>query len=96
MSGLTALAGPALPGLAAADTVGGRTAVQVDPGQAFERPSEAAHAVTDGTLVEIHPGDYRGDVAVWTRSDLTLRGPETGPRSDSPARRATVRPRATL
>jgi hypothetical protein len=46
----------------------------VGPGQQFALPSQAARAARNGALVEIHPGDYEGDVAVWRQSDLTLRG----------------------
>jgi Right handed beta helix region len=48
--------------------------LRVGPGQQYARPSQAARAARDGALVEIHSGDYEGDVAVWRQSDLTLRG----------------------
>jgi Right handed beta helix region len=48
--------------------------LRVGPGQQYARPSQAARAARDGALVEIHSGDYDGDVAVWRQSDLTLRG----------------------
>jgi hypothetical protein len=48
--------------------------LRVGPGQQYTRPSQAARAARDGALVEIHSGDYEGDVAVWRQNDLTLRG----------------------
>lgn len=65
--------------VAAADVVGpaGRSAGQVlavGPGQVLALPSQAARIAGDGAVVEIHPGDYLGDVAVWRQDDLTLRG----------------------
>jgi hypothetical protein len=52
----------------------GQQVLKVGPGQRYQRPSEAARVATDGALVEIHPGEYAGDVAVWRQNDLTLRG----------------------
>lgn len=49
--------------------------LQVGPGKAFTVPSEAAASARDGDIVEIDAaGSYEGDVAVWTQSNLTLRG----------------------
>ena len=48
--------------------------LRVGPGQRFSRPSEAARAAGNGAVVEIYPGPYDGDVAVWRQNDLTLRG----------------------
>lgn len=36
--------------------------------------AEAAKLARDGSVIEIEAGDYRGDVAVWTQNDLTIRG----------------------
>lgn len=52
----------------------GQQVLKVGPGQQFSRPSEAARVAGDGVVVEVHAGDYNGDVAVWRQSDLTLRG----------------------
>lgn len=49
----------------------------VGPGRALTTPSQAARVAPDGAVVEIDPGDYRGDVALWHQRRLTLRG--TGP-----------------
>lgn len=48
--------------------------VRVGPDRKYTRPSQAASAVKDGTVVEIDAGVYTGDVAVWRQNDLTLRG----------------------
>jgi hypothetical protein len=66
---LLGLAQGALPpgDLAAAD-------LHVGPGRALAVPSAAARGARDGDRVLIDAGTYRGDVAVWTQNDLTLRG----------------------
>ncbi|MBS3936279.1 MAG: hypothetical protein KGZ43_08900 [Sulfuritalea sp.] len=48
--------------------------LRVGPGEAITRIAEAARLAEDGDTVEILPGEYRGDVAVWTQQRLTLRG----------------------
>lgn len=48
--------------------------LKVGPGRTYKKPSEAAAAAKDGDVVEIDTGEYRGDVAVWTQNDLTMRG----------------------
>jgi hypothetical protein len=48
--------------------------LSVGPGQDFPTPSLAARAARDGDTVEIAAGSYEGDVAIWSRNDLTLRG----------------------
>jgi hypothetical protein len=56
-------------GLAAhADTI------HVGPGLAITRIADAAKLARDGDTVEILPGEYRGDVAVWEQKTLTIRG----------------------
>jgi len=52
---------------------GGRT-LRVGPGHELKVPSAAARVARDGDTVEIDGGIYRGDVAVWRQSRLTLRG----------------------
>ena len=53
--------------------------LRVGPAEAITRISEAARLAQDGDVVEILPGDYRGDVAVWTQKRLTIRGARTRP-----------------
>jgi hypothetical protein len=48
--------------------------LQVGPGQAYATPSAAAAAARDGDVIKIAAGDYRGDVATWSASDLTICG----------------------
>ena len=36
--------------------------------------TEAANRARDGEVIEIRPGDYRGQPAVWTQRDLVIRG----------------------
>jgi hypothetical protein len=48
--------------------------LRVGPGEAITRIAEAARLAKDGDTVEILPGEYRGDVAVWQQKNLTIRG----------------------
>lgn len=48
--------------------------IRVGPELAVQRIADAARIAKDGDTVEILPGEYRGDVAVWTQRRLTLRG----------------------
>lgn len=48
--------------------------LRVGPDQTYTRIADAAKAARDGDTVEILPGEYRGDVAVWTQHRLTIRG----------------------
>jgi hypothetical protein len=52
----------------------GGAVLEVGPGRAHAVPSAAARAATDGATVRIAAGDYRGDVAHWTASRLTICG----------------------
>ena len=45
----------------------------------FRTIAEAAAAARDGDTVEILPGEYRGDVAVWLQKRLTIRGVDRTP-----------------
>ena len=47
---------------------------RVGPGRHFKTPSQVAKVAKHGAIVEIDAGIYRGDVAVWRKDDLTLRG----------------------
>jgi hypothetical protein len=57
----------------ACDTPQGRV-LSVGPGQALAAPSAAAAVAQDGDVVRIAAGDYRGDVATWKASRLTICG----------------------
>lgn len=46
----------------------------VGPDMPYDRPSEVAAVAEDGDIIEIEAVDYAGDVAVWTQSDLVIRG----------------------
>ena len=48
--------------------------VRVGPQHALKTPSAAAKVARDGDTVEIEPGLYPGDAAVWTQNRLTIRG----------------------
>ena len=48
--------------------------LRVGPGQTYAVPSAAAAVVQNGDVVKISAGDYRGDVARWTVSNLTICG----------------------
>jgi hypothetical protein len=47
--------------------------IRVGPGRAITKIADAARIARDGAVVLIEPGEYIGDVASWTQSDLTLR-----------------------
>jgi hypothetical protein len=48
--------------------------LRVGPGEKITRIAEAARLARDGDTVEILPGEYRGDVAVWQQKQLVIRG----------------------
>ena len=48
--------------------------LRVGPGETFTRIADAAKAARDGDIVEILPGEYRGDVATWRQKKLMIRG----------------------
>lgn len=48
--------------------------LHVGPGEAYAKPSLAAAAARDGDIVEIAPGDYTSDTAVWRANGLVLKG----------------------
>jgi len=48
--------------------------LRVGPSRLLTVPSQAAALARDGDVVEIDAGEYRGDVAVWTQSRLSIRG----------------------
>ncbi len=53
--------------------------IRVAPGTAVPAPSAAARVAKDGDTVEIAAAVYKGDVAVWTQNDLTLKGVDGRP-----------------
>ena len=62
---------PAAPALSGAAT--GRV-LHVGPRRAITRIGVAAQEAGDGDVIEIDPGDYVADVAIWDRAELTIRG----------------------
>jgi len=52
----------------------GAEVLRVGVGKRFAVPSAAAKAAKDGDVIEIDAGTYEGDVAIWTRNNLTIRG----------------------
>ena len=50
------------------------TTLRVGPNEQITRIAEAARQAKDGDTIEILPGEYRGDVAVWQLKSLTIRG----------------------
>ena len=63
--------------LAASGSLSGGAAaavLTVGQGGEFHTVAEAAQAARDGDIVDITPGVYRHDVAVWLQKRLTLRG----------------------
>ncbi len=78
VAGLTALAVlcllSALPGNARADTVGpAPQVIRVGPNQTVKTIADAERLVRAGATIDVDSGTYAGDVAVWTRDNITLR-----------------------
>ena len=46
----------------------------VGPSEKIRTISEAARVARDGEIIEIQPGEYPGQTAVWTQHNLTIRG----------------------
>jgi hypothetical protein len=66
---------PMQPLAAAADPpAAAASVIRVGPTRAIRTIAEAARRATDGSTIEIDPGDYRADAATWSQSDLTIRG----------------------
>lgn len=70
--GMAATPAPAA-GPTACDTAVGRV-LDVGPGKPYATPSAAARVAQAGDVVRIAAGSYRGDVATWSASNLTLCG----------------------
>jgi hypothetical protein len=47
--------------------------IRVAPGTPIASLADAARVARDGDIVEVQPGDYRRDVAVWEQRGLTVR-----------------------
>jgi hypothetical protein len=47
---------------------------QVGPSRTFTKPSDVSLLVNNGDTVEIDAADYLGDVCVWTKNNLLLKG----------------------
>ncbi|MCC6509046.1 MAG: hypothetical protein IT423_08060 [Pirellulaceae bacterium] len=47
--------------------------IRVGPDFPIQTIAAAASLAKDGAVIEVQAGDYRGDVAVWTRNDVTVR-----------------------
>lgn len=77
---------PPLPPRTVAKTITGPAAssdplrVLVGPGRAITSLAQAASVAPDGAVIEVDPGDYIGDVAVWYQRRLTIRGMGPGVR----------------
>lgn len=56
------------------DSVPEKATMVVGPGERISTLGEAARLAKDGEVIEIRPGEYRGQPAVWTQNDLTIRG----------------------
>ena len=48
--------------------------LRVGANEPLVRISDAARKAKDGDIVEIMPGEYRGDVTAWNQKSLTIRG----------------------
>jgi hypothetical protein len=48
--------------------------LSVGAGKSFALPSAAAAVAQSGDVIKITAGDYRGDVATWSSSNLTICG----------------------
>jgi Right handed beta helix region len=55
----------------------------VGPSRRFTKPSEAAVSARDGQTILIDAGDYTGDVARWSKNNLTIRGNGGRPHIDA-------------
>ncbi len=51
-----------------------RRVLRVGPGEAFATVAAVAAAARDGDVIDIAPGEYAGDVAIWSQNGLLIRG----------------------
>jgi hypothetical protein len=56
-----------------APAVQGQRVIQVMPGTPVPTLAAAARIARDGDVIEVAPGEYRRDTAVWTQKDLVIR-----------------------
>jgi hypothetical protein len=56
-----------------AGTLHAQTTIRVGPGHATQTLASAAARAVDGDTFEVEAGDYRGDVAVWNKQNITVR-----------------------
>ena len=56
-----------------AGTLHAQTIIHVGPGHATKTLASAAARAVDGDTFEVEAGDYRGDVAVWDKQNITVR-----------------------
>ena len=68
-----------LKGSAAASVVERPATMIVGSQEKITTVTEAAKLAKDGDVIEIRPGDYRGQPAVWSQNNLTIRGAGEGP-----------------
>ncbi|MBA2412957.1 MAG: hypothetical protein H0V63_09050 [Burkholderiaceae bacterium] len=54
--------------------------IRVGPAREIRTLAKASAIARDGDIVEVDPGDYEKDNAVWTQNDLVIRGIGTRPR----------------
>lgn len=54
--------------------------IQVGPTREVRSLGRAAQIARDGDVVEVDPGEYQADSAVWTQNDLVIRGVGERPR----------------
>lgn len=59
--------------VSACSSVQAQKLIRVGPNQDYKTIAAAAAAVGDGDILEVEAGDYRGDVAVWIKNNITVR-----------------------
>jgi hypothetical protein len=52
----------------------GAVIIKVGQNEVYKKPSEAASKVNDGDTVDIESGVYEGDVCIWRKNNLLIRG----------------------
>ena len=58
----------------AAEAAPGAATMVVGPREKITTITEAAKRARDGEVIEIRPGEYRGQPAIWTQNRLVIRG----------------------
>lgn len=67
------------PEVAAASSSSRPATMVVGSGEKITTIAEAARQARDGEVIEIRPGDYRGQPVAWTQDNLLIRGSGTRP-----------------